>query len=304
MGLTRNEFMRLAGAAAILPTSSGWAATKAGPIRRQLDFASLQREIDDVTPQDYLSYMNGEGPAAAQPALARLDRVFDAVLSEVRETVVVERPAVWFVYNMGVVVKTPQAVFSIDLVHRHAQKIAPLLDFALITHNHRDHFTEAFYRAMDGAGKTVVSNFKDNYGAKPWNERGGYARAAKVFHLKDVEIRASLTDHNPYLVDFTTAFEIHVGRHVLYHTGDCCAVTKLNPTRRPDLWLVHPYCGLDVADGVRKFRPVQTAMLHLNEFSHPRDKWRWTYEDGLRAKRDAENAGGEAFVPVGGDRLV
>ncbi len=302
--MTRKEFVQLAGAAALLPTAVGRSEAEVGPLHGETDYARLQREVDDVTPQDYKAYMAGGETSALKPALARLDRAFDKVLADVRETVVTERPAVWFVYNMGLVVKTPQTVFTIDLVHRHAEKIVPLLDFALITHNHGDHFTEAFYRAVNGAGKTVVSNFKDNYGAQPWGTRGGYTRATKEFRFKDVEVRTTLTDHNPYLVDFTTAFEVRVGRYTLYHTGDCCAATKLNPTRQPDLWLVHPYCGLKVADGIRKFRPARTAVLHLNEFGHARGQARWTYDHGLNAKRDAEAAGGAAFVPVGGDRLV
>lgn len=302
--MTRKEFVQMAGAAALLPTASAWAADASGPSHAAADYARLQREIDEVTPQDYKTYMAGGEEPAVKPALARLDRVFDKVLADVRETVVTDRPAVWFVYNMGLVVKTPQTVFTVDLVHRHAQRIVPLLDFALITHNHGDHFTEAFYQTMNGAGKTVVSNFKDNYGARPWGERGGYTRATKEFRFGDVEVRTTLTDHNPYLVDFTTAFEIRVGRYTLYHTGDCCAATKLNPTRRPDLWLVHPYCGLKVADGVRKFRPVRTAMLHLNEFGHARGDARWTYDHGQKALRDAVAAGGGALVPVGGDRLA
>ena len=309
--MTRSEFLKTAGSAAILAAAGD--SFGQGDVAVPAGYAALQSEIDEVTPQDFGAYLVGERDAsgrARKAALRRLDEAFDKVLKEVRETVVTDKPAIWLVYNMGVIVKTRETCFSIDLKHRRAPEIAPLLDFALITHNHGDHYTEELYRAMNGVGKTVISNFKDNYGAADWRkggkywEAGGYTRAEKTFKLKDVEIRTALTDHNPYLVDFTTAFEVHVGKYTIYHSGDCSNVAKLNPTRRPDLWIVHPYCGTKVEIGVEKMKPRLTVMAHLNEFGHARNRWRWTWEDGFKAEAKAEAAGGKAIVPTWGARLV
>lgn len=305
--MTRGEFIRTAGAAAIV-TAAGRSFGAGDVVAQTADYRQLQAEIDEITPQQFKSYLAGGDwdwfGLCKRPAFARLDDAFDKVLAEVRSAVVTDKPAVWQVYNMGVVVKTPQACFSIDLMHRCAVEIAPLLDFALITHNHDDHYTEAFYQAMNKAGKTVVSNFKDNYGTKDWKKNGGYARAEKTFLLGDASVRTSLTDHNGYLVDFTTVFEICVGNYVIFHSGDCANVAKLNPTKRPNLWIVHPYCGMKVADGVRKFNPETTVVAHLNELGHARNRWRWTWQDGLRAMAAAESAGGKAVVPVWGERIV
>ena len=304
--MTRGEFLKAAGSAAIL-ASAGDSFGGERTIGAKVDYAALQAEIDEVTTQDFKAYLDGEWDRfglTRKAALQRLDDAFDKVLAEVKSTVVTDKPAVWFVYNMGIIVKTKETCFSIDLKHRRAPEIAPLLDFALITHNHGDHFTEEFYKAMNGAGKTVISNFKDNYGTKNWSKDGGYTRAVKAFRIKDVEIRTSLTDHNGYLVDFTTAFEVHVGKCTIYHSGDCSNVAKLNPTRRPDLWIVHPYCGMKVESGVEKMKPQLTVMAHLNELNHARDRWRWTWEDGFKAKARVEKAGGAAIVPVWGERIV
>ena len=303
--MTRGEFLKTAGSAAIL-AAAGDSFGDGTAIGAKVDYAALQAEIDEVTPQDFKAYLDGEWDwfgLTRKAALQRLDDAFDKVLAEVKSTVVADRPAVWLVYNMGVIVKTKEACFSIDLKHRKAPEIAPLLDFALITHNHGDHYTGEFYKAMNGAGKTVISNFKDNYGTKNWGKDGGYTRAVKAFRIKDVEIRTSLTDHNGYLVDFTTAFEVHVGNYTIYHSGDCSNVAKLNPTRRPDLWIVHPYCGMKAERGVEKMKPQLTVMAHLNELGHARDRWRWTWSDGLKAKARAEEAGGAAIVPVWGERI-
>ena len=278
-------------------------------------FAAFQRDVDGVSAPAYQAFRAGGAamPAEAReaaladcPGLRRYDESIGRVFDEVRATVVPDGapPAVWLVYNMGVVVKTPRSLFAVDLAHRRGADFAPLLDFALVTHNHADHWDPAFYEAMDRAGKTVVSNFLDNYGAAGAGKSpGGYAPDARTFELGDATVKTALSDHSRYLVEFTTAFEISVGGWTLYHTGDSCDVGKLAPSRPPDLWIVHPFCGLDVADGVRAFRPRRVAIAHLCEMGHPPDRWRWTLSDGLRAAASAEAAGADAVVPLWGGRL-
>ena len=107
-----------------------------------------QREIDAVTPGDFAAYWKPGSSMPAKsvaaytsrfPAIARLESAFEKVVSEVKETVVTDlnRPAVWYLYNMGVIVKTPKTLFSIDLHHRRAEEFAPMPDFALVTHSQR-----------------------------------------------------------------------------------------------------------------------------------------------------------------------
>ena len=278
-----------------------------------MDTASFQRDVDALLPGDYDAF-RAAGPDmpakaraaafAAHPALRRYDEAFDRVFGEVARTRVVRRPAVWLLYNMGVVVKTPQTVFAIDLVHRRAARFAPVLDFALVTHNHADHADVPLLDAMDAAGKTVVSDFRDNYAAVRAGRTGGYTRRRKVFRLGDAVVRTGRSDHNRYLVDFTTTFEISVGDWTLYHTGDSSNLDRLSPRRPPDLWIVHPRCGLDVAAAAAKFRPALTAIAHLCELGHARDRWRWTLADGRAAARLVRAAGSRAVVPVWGQRVV
>ena len=199
-------------------------ASSASATRDALDL--WQEETDQVEAETYGLYMR-DGDTRGLASLEKLEAAFEKVYREALETKVDKVPAVWSVYNMGYVVKTPGALFSIDLVHRRDVELAPHLDFALITHNHADHFRQPFYNAMNGAGKTVVSNFLDNFGVRDWQADGGFTRARKTFHIKDVEIRTSLVDHNGYLIDFTTAFEIRVGDWILYHSGDCGVASKL-----------------------------------------------------------------------------
>ena len=303
--LSRRHFIGAAGLAA---------ASLSIRAEEEADLATFQKELDAITPKDYtafqlqgmeLSDADRLAAYAAFPGLKRYDEAFDKVFAEIQSTAVTDKPAVWFVYNMGIIVKTPQALFTVDVNHRQATRLEPILDFALITHNHHDHYSDRFLDAIDRAGKTVISNFDDNYGAYFAKRMpGGFTRAKKTFNLKDVTIKTSLSDHNPYLIDFTTAFEIAIGDYTIYHSGDSQNIDKLNPTRTPDLWIVHPRCGLKVTDGIQKFHPKKTVIAHLFELGHAVNRWRWRVSDGQAELKKAEEAGAAAVMPLWGDRIV
>ena len=263
-----------------------------------------QRQTDRVSDGAFNCYFI-DGKTRGLTSLRRLERAFDKVMAEIGEARPEAVPCVWSVYNMGYVVKTRESLFSIDLHHRRAAELAPLLDFALVTHNHGDHWRESFYRAMNGAGKTVVSNFLDNYGVGDWRADGGFTRAEKVFRIKDVEIRTSLVDHNDYLIDFTTAFEIRVGDWTLYHTGDCGRGSegKLGTAwGRPDLWLFFPGCGINVADAMRRVNPKRVVFGHLWELGHKTG--RLTSPMIRSALAAARGVGVDASFALWGERIT
>jgi len=309
--MNRREFV--IGASAMAMAGKTFAQDHSPTGVPQLD--ALQAEINEVSPEDYAAYcrpadMTGRKVPVGEPKLAalrRLDAAFEKVVKEVRETKVAKggRPAIWFVYNMGLVVKSAQSLFSLDLQHRFAEKLADELDFALVTHNHLDHYTRRFYNAMNGRlHKTVVTNFADNYGAHFAKNPGGFTRGGKTFTFKDVTVKTSMSDHNPYLVDFTMPFEIDFGGYRIYHTGDSSNLAKLNPAKAPDLWFVHSFDGLDPVKGVKKFCPKKTVLVHLNELGHAKNKWRFTWRDGLNVKSRIEAAGGVVTMPLWGDRIM
>lgn len=249
------------------PESSAAVATQSRP-RDLIDV--WQAETDLTTSETYGKYMR-DGNVRGLASLEKLEAAFKKVYKEALETKVDKTPAVWSVYNMGYIVKSPNALFSIDLVHRREVEFAKHLDFALVTHNHGDHCRGPLYRALNSSGKTVISNFLDNYGVRNWKINGGFTRARKTFKIKDVEIRTSLIDHNDYLIDFTTAFEIRVGDFTIYHTGDSGRGTeeKLVATwGRPDLWLLFPGCGINVEKAVEKVGAKRIVFGHLWELGH------------------------------------
>jgi len=311
MTMNRREFVIGASALAVAGRTFGQDHSPTGV--PELD--AIQAEINEVSPADYGLYCRprdatDELVPRGEPKLAalrRLDAALGKVVKEARATKIGKggRPAIWFVYNMGIVVKSAETLFSIDLHHRFAEKLADELDFALVTHNHLDHYTQRFYNAMNGRlHKTVVSNFADNYGAHFNKALGGFTRGGKTFTFKDVAVKTSTSDHNPYLVDFTMPFEIESGGYRIYHTGDSSNIEKLNPADAPDLWFVHPFDGLDPVKGLKKFHPKKTALVHLNELGHAKNRWRFTWRDGLNVKSRVEAAGGVAVMPLWGDRIV
>ena len=302
MPLGRRTFVKGAlctaatGLVGTVPAAENEGTVPAGCWGEVLD--TWQKETDLVSADVYKTYMR-DGDTRGLASLEKLEKSFEKVFREASETSVGDIPAIWNVYNMGYIVKTREARFSIDLVHRRAAEFAPRLDFALITHNHGDHWRYGFYHAMDSSGKTVISNFLDNYGVRNWRKDGGFTRAKKTFRLKDVEIRTSLIDHNDYLIDFTTAFEIRVGDWILYHTGDSGKGTepKLGTVSgRPDLWLFFPGCGINVAKAIDCVKPKRVVFGHLWELGHKHG--RLTTSMVRAAKTKAESVGFTNVTPA------
>lgn len=273
-----------------------------------------QKEIDAIKGADFMAFRERgldlpetekANLYARFPVLKRYDEAYGKVFREVSETKVSGRtPAVWFVYNMGLVVKTRKTVFSIDLSHRQDLSSVPFCDFACYTHNHDDHCDDGCLDAFNAAGKLIISNFEANEGAKRTHGGyGGFTRRPRTFTIGDVRIETHVAAHNSYLLDFTMPLEITIGDYRIYHSGDMCYHYEIMLNRPgPDLWIVHPYCGMNVGDGVQMVCPKLTVIAHLQELGH--DKWRWSYEDGLRAVRDCNAQGYAAIMPTWGERIV
>ena len=316
----RREFLEslaIAGATGLLPSGGTFADDAPPPVaevKAAFDTDAgrdvLQREINAVPVAVCSSYLRdeaaGRAACAKYPALARLDAALPRVMEEVRTAVVEDKPAVWLVYNMGVVVKTRKALFTIDLCHPRAREYAKEFDFAVVTHNHLDHYTKKFYDEMNSRlHRTVVSNFMDNYGAVFHKGIGGFARGERTFRIKDVVVRTYQSDHNEFLRGFTMPVEIECGEYTIFHVGDTANVAELKPTRPPDLWIHHCLCKRHITGaGAAHLKPKLTVVAHLHEMCHPSGGSRWTFADGDTAKGESEKAGVPAVVPFWGERIV
>ena len=274
----------------------------------------IQAALDRVTPDEYIDFYR-EGTKwtpeqlaeiyAGQPAFFWYDAAFEKVLREVREeTVAPGELRLWLVYNMGYVVKTPMHCFSIDLHHRRAAELVPYLEFALVTHNHVDHYTCDFLEKMDSSVKKVYSAF--------WPSCGGYSKEPEreLRLADDLTVMAGESDHNRQLPRFTTPFEIvcKTGNDtcVIFHSGDSCDAKQLHPrSERVNFHIVHPCVGLDVRESARDtVKPDVTLISHLLELHHPFDKWRWSFAVGYKEAEKVRSVGKNAYVPMWGEKIV
>ena len=210
--------------------------------------------------------------------------------------------AIWQLYNMGYVVKTPKYCFGIDLYHKHGEKLAPYLDFICITHNHPDHYTKALNEAMTAAGKPVYSNFIDN----------GYMieDTAVVNPIGDIEIVAKRVHHGADHKTVTT-YQIDCGkstRHkVIFHAGDAYDYTELEKTKGIDIFIPHTTVGLNLRKAAKKLDPDYVLMSHLLEMGHPvkhpgSSFYRIPYVDAIRKAMFMGRDG--AIVPIWGEKMI
>ena len=300
-----------------------------------IDYGAIQKEIDALPPKAFEDFVYGEKMAADRsklsvaeceawytkyPILRRYDEAFRKVVREMRDKNVGDTPAIWYVYNMGVIVKTRQSLFSIDLCHRLAPTIADELDFAIISHNHLDHYTREFYRAMDGRHKTVFQNFECNYGAalhivngKLAGDLGGYSYGECKYDVKDVTIRTYVSDHNPILRKFVMPVEVHIGDFTILHNGDTYDVQNLRPVRTPDVWIHHAWCwggcfkreewaNSETVRGIRAFHPRLAVVSHYQELTHS-NPGRRKFNEAFDRKTAAEEEGVRAVVPFWGEEI-
>lgn len=206
--------------------------------------------------------------------------------------------AIWQLYNMGYVVKTRTQCFGIDLHHKHATKLAPMIDFLLITHNHSDHQWKPLIAEMERLDKPVYSNFLNN---------GFKLNGGEKFVIGNIEIETATVDHNKELRNFVTTYQVNCyakGKkpYVILFTGDAHNHEQLNPTRQVDMFVPHLSVGLNMPKAIAKINPTTVLMSHILELAHAIDKWRWSYPYGIDQCEKQNRKG--VYLPVWGEKLI
>jgi L-ascorbate metabolism protein UlaG (beta-lactamase superfamily) len=206
--------------------------------------------------------------------------------------------AVWQLYNMGYVIKTKTQCFGIDLYHKYAEKLVPMIDFLLITHNHGDHHDKHLVAEMEKQGKPVYSNFLNN---------GHKVTTDDSFTIGNISVKVITVDHNATLKNFVNTYEVncYAGKgkdYVMFFTGDAHNYQQLNPTGKVDVFIPHLAVGLDMAEAVKKINPTEVLMSHILELGHAITKWRWSYEYGINECVKLQRLG--VYLPVWGEKIV
>ena len=230
-----------------------------------------------------------------------LRQSFEKVRKEIRTTKVKEGTvAVWLLYNMGYIVKTPTTIFAIDLHSKYTDRLLDMVDFGMITHAHGDHNNAAFTQGLAKRNKPILAAFD----IKDVDEVR--VKHGEVYTMGDVTIRVTVGDHNKKLLNFVAAYEIdcgaNTGHTVIYHTGDSCNYEQLNPQQKVDIFIPHIRVGLNVQKAIDKFQPRHIFMSHIQELGHSVRKWRWTFHDALNLRDKWKHD--HLWIPCWGERII
>lgn len=264
----------------------------------------VQKYCDACSKADYDRYYKLSSASEAakmenNSILGYYHKALQRVVSEVKSTTVPQgKIALWHLYNMGYVVKTPSHCFGIDLKHREAAELVPYIEFLLITHEHNDHYSPEMNAAMKLAGKPVYSNFVDNE----------YKITGKktIKPADGIEMVVALADHSAELKNFCVTYQIDcgadTGNKVIYHIGDTYNASQLSKTKAVDIFIPHGGINMNFTQALNKIEPKYTLVSHINELSHAIDNYRWPYSKAF--ERVGQWKPRTAFVPVWGEKMI
>ena len=271
---------------------------------RRAAMNEMQKYADTFTHTLFNEYLGTTAGTEKEQALEGwglmqfYNMALEKLLQEIPATKVKKGQVVmWQLYNMGYVVKTDKQCFGIDLYHEHAEKLAPMIDFMLITHNHGDHYSKALVEKLERDGKAVYSNFRDN---------GHKVKTGDDFTVGNISIKVTTVDHNATLKNFVNTYEVNCydakGKdYIIFFTGDAHNYEQLNPTGKVNLFVPHLAVGLNMAKAVEKIAPTEVLMSHILELGHSITKWRWSYEYGIAECEKLERRG--VYLPVWGEMI-
>ena len=272
------------------------------PEKRRILQDKMQSFVNRTPKSEFDRFDSDPSLKTANPLLKLYDSALDHVKQDIAATTVEPGNAVlWYLYNMGFIIKTPTVCFGVDIHHRRAEELAELLDFLVVTHNHADHYSIPLLLKLTELDKPIVTNFFTS----PF-----YTKAAEYTHnISGVTIHCGEADHNRVLKKFTMPAEIICPtgdkNFVFYTSGDCWNETFLNKkSEKIDLYAVHPYCGMKALNAAKKLSPAMTFIVHLHEMGHEIDRWRWSFDDGRREENNFIQADMPSYIPAWGEKFL
>jgi hypothetical protein len=261
---------------------------------RRGHMAAIQEAADQLTPADYKVYVRawhttpvGVAEVAGADVLRYLEGAVDDALMDIRATTVCSGVAIWHLYNMGYVFKTPDCCFGIDLHCRAAPRLAADLDFLLVSHEHLDHRSDALVAALLEQGKPVVTSFQP--GTRRIDAATGAPHELKLGGLR---VRVDIGDHHyrdPRQRNNMLMFQVDCGPAgrdcTIYHSGDNSNIDKMKPDRPVTVFIPHVEVGLPIKRSIRTLDPRITLVSHVLELSHsptPPQAWRWSFDHAFK----------------------
>jgi len=275
----------------------------------------IQRDINNFTCDQWKEYnalMDADEISSweKEGTLYFYRKAMDKVLKELRRTKIRHGQVVlWNLYNMGYIVKTPSQTFAVDLVHKHIEDFAPYLDFALITHKHKDHGSQREFEAYAAAGLKVYAGYVPS--SMPQDLSWTYVEDGDFFSVGNVTVRAKRVDHYYHGegLKMVTSYEIDcgddTGNAVVFHVGDSCNYAQLESEAPVDIFIFHTAVKLDIQRALDKIRPMWAVFSHAWELGHSVEKYRWTIDDLVIRSGKVEGFPVERILlPCWGEKLT
>lgn len=282
---------------------------------RQEALGVIQREFNNFTSDQWRSYLASDSDAEVDSleqdgTLYFYRKAMDKVLKEVKKTKPKHGEVVlWNLYNMGYIIKTPSQTFAIDLVHKHIDEFAGLLDFVMITHKHSDHGSKRELEAFATAGIDVYAGYMPN--SLPEDIKWRFIEDGESFQVGKVRVTGRRGDHSKKEdgLKMITTFEVDCGddasNTVILHAGDCRNYEQLTSSNPVDFFIFHTAVGLKIQKAIDKLQPGYAVFSHAWELGHRVEKWRWTFDDLLVRSRKITGFPAERILlPCWGEMIM
>ena len=261
----------------------------------------------DVAFKVYLSASATEAEKIEKqsPIIRYYKAAYNKVLNELRNTTSVAEGSVviWYLYNMGFIIKTPSVCFGIDISHKYASSFADYLDFYLITHNHSDHYSNLLINVMNKDNKPVTSNYLNNSYRK--TVPGEYI-------IKGCTIKTNINDHSRSNLKSVVTYQIDCGNDtgnmIIMHTGDCGYYDDddydigYNPI---DLFIAR-YVKNNIELNVigKRANCNYVFLSHILELGHEIGPDRRDHLDGMDRVRHIRTSVPDTYMPMWGDKMI
>jgi len=284
-----------------------WTSTGSGNSVEALDkrITSTPLGSDERTQLllDFDDFIADNIPTPVRPktdATSLLETRTRHAVEEIRSTKVAEGEIrLWYIYNMGVVIKSHNATIGIDVAGTYevpaVEDVGGLLDLLIITHPHSDHLDAKVAAAAAKAGAKIIvadekakivysptkSIIRDPEGTRLTTLLVGSELASDALvgvepwgtiEVDGIRITAIPATHTSTDLDVPVDwFYIEASGFGILHTGDGCF-----PDERPDLagkcvdlYLVH-YVDEVFAEDCYELVPQSRVIvpLHLHELGH------------------------------------
>jgi len=271
--------------------------------KKSLLLDSLGYLISNTAWNSYRSYWSSysslaDGMENQYPILYYMRQADLHAYDEIRNTVVKKGVSIWLLYNVGYIVKTKDKCFGVDINARGSTDLADVLDFAIVTHIHSDHYEPNFVKAMTSLGKTVYAPFSAN---------GTTVVSSTIeYNIGDVNVRFTMSHQESDIVVIVPQIDCgpSTGHYTIYDLADARpAITDINPTKHINLFIIDIQNGIDVFAAVDRVKPDASIYAHEMELGHPIGQgWRWKY--GYTYNKISPRLHSSSYVLTWGEKIV